>query len=190
VADGKLVPLATTRDVGGSKTRTTLRASTTTTTDPPTTTTTATLPVLAGVDPALEQTVWTSYLAALQAVDQASLTSDPDSVSLAQHLTDASLAGWKQTLTQRRTDGEYAFYRAGAPPTERLYGMTVKYPTWVDIDTCYFEAGVLAVRQTGAVVADGTGWSRLTATMWMENGVWLLAGSTGTDVTEAQCPAR
>jgi hypothetical protein len=190
VADGRLVPLATTRDVGGSKTRTTLRASTTTTTDPPSTTTTTTLPVLAGVDPALEQTVWTSYLAAWTAVDQASLVSDPDSPGLAQHLTNASLAGWKQTLTQRRTDGQYAFYRPTNRHTDRLYGMTIKYPNWIDIDTCQFDDSVLAVKQTGAVVGEAPGWARLTVTMWQVGGVWYLAGSTGGDVEAAQCPAR
>jgi hypothetical protein len=136
----------------------------------------------------LEQTVWTAYLAAWGAIDDASLTSDPDSPALAQHLTNSSLDGWKQILAQRRTDGQYAFYRPTSRHTDRLYGMTVKYPNWIDIDTCQYDDGVVAVKQTGAVVADAANWTRFTATMWRVGDVWYLAGSTGQGVEEAQCP--
>jgi hypothetical protein len=185
--DGKLIPVTTEARHGGlSKSRT--RVPSTTTTAPEATTTTTTLPVIAGVDPTLEQTVWDAYLTALQAMDESDAIPDPNLPAVTEHLTNSMLRTWQAAVTQFAEDGEAGHYPPGSTHGSRLYGMVVRYPTWVDIDACTFDDTVLAVKSTGVVVNDDASYLRSTETMWLEDGTWRLAGRDGTKVDKAQCP--
>ncbi len=177
-AEGKAVPVATSGR-GGS------RASTTTT-EPASTTTT--LPVIPGVDPTLEATVWQAYLAANDAVMTASADPDPRNPVLSQHLTNTMLNVWQQTLSQQAADGDTASYPPNSVHRARLYGVRVRNANWVDLDLCNLDDAVVRVKATGQVVNDKVSLIRTTATMWLENGTWHLAGADGRQVEVSECP--
>jgi hypothetical protein len=191
-ADGKLIPVTTVAGSGGLVTTSTTSTtstttSTSTTTEPVSTTATTTLPVIPGVDPALEQTVWTAYLAAWATVDEVSLDPDPNAPGLLQHLTNAQLRFWQGDLSEMAKEGEIARYPYRSKHAWYLYGVTVKSPNWVDLDVCSLDDAVVSVKATGTVVNDDVIYLRSTETMWLVNGIWMLAGRNGKKVGEAQC---
>jgi hypothetical protein len=164
------------------------RAGVTTTSTSTSTTTTSTLPAIPGVDPALEATVWQAYLDAIHTVETLSINPDPNAPALFQHLTNRQLEVWQNELQDMVTKGETADYPPHSQHRWRLYGATVKYPNWVDLDVCSLDDAVVSVRATGKVVDDKVLIFRSTETMWLQGTTWRLAGREGKYVEASQCP--
>jgi hypothetical protein len=181
---GRAVPLTTTRSQGANA-----RASTTstTTTEPPTTTTT-TLVVVPGVDPVLEKQVWDAFVAAYDSIDFAAADPVNRAGAINDHLTNAMLESWQTQIAEYAKEGESARYPAGSTHGSRLYGVTVRNPSWVDLEFCDYDDEVLSVTATGAVVDDSKSYLRGTATMWLQDGSWRLAGQDGDEVERSKCP--
>lgn len=158
-------------------------ASTTTTSSP---TTTTTLP--SADDAAFVATLWSSYLAAFDAIASASAVPNPDAPELAAHLTGTMLDHWRLRLAERVRKGLHT--RPAVPSLTRreLVGVEVVDARQVTLTVCSLDDAVVAVKATGQVVNDDVVIQRASEYMRLVDGVWKLAGRRGHPAQTGDCP--